>query len=191
MSRVIKAVAPDALQSALDQANGGDVIQLRAGTTYNASYVLPVHPGTDPVTIITEGALPPDGTRVTPESAANFATIRAASGGLPAIRTAPAAAGWSIIGVQLPPNPSGYGDIISLGDGSDAQSSWDVIPQRLVIDRCYIHGDPNTGQKRGISLQSGDTRIVNCDIRNIFQVGQDTQAIAGWNGPGPWHIENS
>ena len=51
------------------------------------------------------------------------------------------------------------------------------------VDRCYIHGDAQLGQKRGIALNSANTNISNCYISDIKLVGQDTQAIGGWNGP--------
>src|SRR5206468_2998447 len=59
------------------------------------------------------------------------------------------------------------------------------------IDRCYVHGDAALGQKRGIALNTGTTTIRNSYISDIKAVAQDTQAIAGWNGPGPYTIENN
>ena len=47
------------------------------------------------------------------------------------------------------------------------------------------------GQKRGIALNSASTIISNSYVSDIKAVGQDTQAIAGWNGPGPYTIENN
>ncbi|HEX4567527.1 MAG TPA: carbohydrate-binding protein, partial [Vicinamibacterales bacterium] len=46
-------------------------------------------------------------------------------------------------------------------------------------------------QRRAIALNSGDTQIINSYISNIKGVNEDTQAIAGWNGPGPYLIENN
>jgi hypothetical protein len=60
-----------------------------------------------------------------------------------------------------------------------------------VFDRIYVHGDPTAGQKRGIALNSGLTQIINSYISDIKAVGQDSQAIAGWNGTGPYVIENN
>src|SRR5207302_5439377 len=85
----------------------------------------------------------------------------------------------------------GYGDIVELGDGSNAQNSLALVPHDLVVDRCYIHGDVTFGQKRGIALNSSSTTIVNSYIAEIKAIGQDSQAIAGWNGPGPYTITNN
>jgi hypothetical protein len=54
-----------------------------------------------------------------------------------------------------------------------------------------VRGDPVRGQKRGIALNSASTTIRNSYIADIKAVGQESQAIAGWNGPGPYIIENN
>ena len=56
----------------------------------------------------------------------------------------------------------------------------------FVLDRVYIYGDPLVGQKRAIALNARDVTITNSTVRDIKTVGQDTQAIGGWNGPGPY-----
>ena len=47
------------------------------------------------------------------------------------------------------------------------------------------------GQKRGIALNSGKTDIIDSYISDIKAIGFETQAIAGWNGPGPYRILNN
>jgi hypothetical protein len=65
------------------------------------------------------------------------------------------------------------------------------MPHDLVFDRVYAHGDPRLGQKRGIALNSGATQVINSHISDIKAAGVDSQAIAGWNGSGPFVIENN
>jgi hypothetical protein len=65
------------------------------------------------------------------------------------------------------------------------------VPYALVLDRLYVHGDRRLGQKRGIALHSRDTAIVNSYVADCKGIGQDTQAISGYNGPGPYLIENN
>jgi hypothetical protein len=143
-------------------------------------------------TIRTELAdgLPAPGQRISPEHAPLLAKLRSPTN-VPVLSTAPGARGWRIELVEFLPNRAGQGDIIALGDGSTAQASMSQVPQDLTIDRCYIHGDPDTGQKRGIALNSGRTTIVGSYITDIKLPTVDTQAIAGWNGPGPFRIENN
>jgi hypothetical protein len=179
------------LDAVLLTAEPGDTILLEPGRTYTGNFVLPCHGGGDPITITTDGPIPPQGTRITPETAAPLAKLQAAPGGMAAIRTAPGAAFWNVVGVDILPNPGGHNDLIAFGDGSDAQSDREAIPHHLLLDRCSLHGDPTHGQRRGVSLHAGETIIRDCDIRGMFAPGQDSQAIAGWNGPGPWLIDNN
>ena len=65
------------------------------------------------------------------------------------------------------------------------------VPYALIIDRVYVHGDPLFGQKRGISLNSRDTEVINSYVSECKAIGQDSQAIGGFNGPGNYRIENN
>tara|TARA_R110000868_G_scaffold136724_4_gene349769 strand:- start:163 stop:1908 length:1746 start_codon:yes stop_codon:yes gene_type:complete len=179
------------LQAALNSAVGGDTILLDASATYQGAFSLPIHSGASYVDITTNTTIPAAGVRVSPASAATFAKLQPPVGGSPSIATVAGANYWRFIGIEFLPTPSSLNDIIALGDGSSAQTSLSQVPEFLVLDRCYIHGDATNGQKRGISLNCGTAEIKNCYISNIKRVGQDTQAICGWNGPGPWLIDNN
>ena len=60
-----------------------------------------------------------------------------------------------------------------------------------MLSHLYVHGDPLLGQKRGIALNAAAVTIRDSYIADCKGVGQDTQAIGGWNGPGPYTIENN
>src|SRR5205085_4734146 len=111
----------------------------------------------------------------------------------PALATAPSAHHFQFIGVEFAKQTPDVqvGDLIALGDGTSAQNSLDLVPHHLTFDRCYMHGEPSTPLKRGIALNSGETSIINSYLSDFKNVGQDTQAICGWNGPGPFHIINN
>ena len=66
-----------------------------------------------------------------------------------------------------------------------------LVPTDLILDRIMIRGDETRGQKRGIALNSANTHVRNSYIGGIRLIGQETQGIAGWNGPGPFVIENN
>ncbi|HEX6973417.1 MAG TPA: hypothetical protein VF147_03395, partial [Vicinamibacterales bacterium] len=134
--------------------------------------------------------LPAAGERVTPAYAPRLAKIQSPNR-QPALATASAAHHWRIELLEFGPTKEGFGDIITLGNGGPAQSSREGVPHDLELDRVYVHGDPQVGQKRGIALNSAATVITNSYIADIKGKGQDTQAIAGWNGPGPYRIENN
>ncbi|MDQ3920263.1 MAG: hypothetical protein M3348_17505 [Acidobacteriota bacterium] len=84
--------------------------------------------------------------------------------------------------------------MITLGDGnSSAQATLTDIPHHLTFDRCYIHAYNTQGLKRGIGLNSRETSILNSYISGfkLLDPAVDSQAIAGWNGPGPFHVINN
>ena len=188
----IRVPAGGDLQAALDRARAGDLVELAPGAVYRGNFVLRPKDGTRPVTLRTTPStgLPRAGARISPDHSRLLATIQSPNTS-PALRTAPGAHRWRLTLLEFGPNARGAGDILVLGDGSAAQSNLSQVPRDLLVDRCYIRGDPLLGQKRGIALNSASTRITNSYIADIKAAGQDAQAIAGWNGPGPFVIENN
>lgn len=188
--------AGDDLQSAIDRALPGDTILLEAGATFTGNFRLPAKiqgPVPEFITIRSDASdalVPPAGVRITPAAAPLLARLQSPNT-LPALATAPAASYWRLMLLEFGPNSRGYGDIISLGSGASDQSSLAQVSHHLVLDRLYIHGDPVAGQKRGIALHSGDTTVTGCYIADIKGAGLDTQAVMGYNGPGPYRITNN
>jgi putative Ig domain-containing protein len=182
------------LQTALNTANPGDVITLQPGATYTGNFMLPNKGAiSDYITVRSAAAdsqLPPAGVRMTPASASLLPRIKSPNS-TSVLRAAAAANHWKLMFLEFQANANGYGDIIALGAGDSTQTQLSQVPYALVLDRVYVHGDPLLGQKRGISLQSKDTTIVNSWVSDCKAVGQDSQAISGWNGPGPYLIENN
>jgi hypothetical protein len=192
VEQIVQLPAGGNLQAALDTAAPGDIIELPAGVTFTGNFVLPQKNGTTYITIRTVASddLPKAGDRVSPQHSGRLARIQSPNG-QPAMRTAPGAHHWKLVLLEFGPNQAAASDILGLGDGSSAQSNLERVPSDLVVDRCYIHGDPVRGQKRGIGLNSASTTIVGSHISDIKSSSQDAQAIAGWNGPGPYLIENN
>ena len=180
------------LQAALNAAQPGDTILLVAGVTYVGNFELPVKIGTEYITIRTadRAGQPNATTRVIPAHAGLLAKIRS-NNAAAALRTAPGAHHWRLQLLEFPANMEGYGDILQIGDGSDEQTSLAQVPHAIELDRLFIHGDAAMGQKRGVALNAANVTIRNCYISDIKAVGMDAQAIGGWNGPGPFLIENN
>jgi len=132
----------------------------------------------------------PPATRLSPGDAAGLAKLRSPNSS-PALSTEPLARGYRLELLEFLGNRGGAGDIITLGDGSNAQKQAASVPSALTLDRLYIHGDEQAGQKRAIALNASDVTITNSYISGIAAVGQDSQAIGGWNGPGGYLIENN
>ena len=192
-AEVIRVGAGGSLQAALDAARPGDTILLAAGREFVGNFTLPVKGGGDPITIRSDAAddrLPGPGQRVTPAHAPLLARIRSANAAQ-ALRTAPGTRGWRLQYLEFRANLDGFGDIIALGDGSRSQNTLAEVPQDIVLSHVYVHGDRWEGQKRCIALNAANVTIRDSHISDCKTVGQDAQAIGGWNGPGPYVIENN
>jgi hypothetical protein len=188
----ISVAAGGDLQAALNAAHPGDTVELARNAVFVGNFVLPKKTGSEFVTVETAGGAEfaaPD-RRIGPADAAPLAKLRSPNS-LPALQTAPGAHHWRIRLLEFQANAGGFGDIVTLGDGSSAQNSLGLVPHDLILDRCYIRGDVEFGQKRGLALNSAATTISNSYIAEIKAVGQDSQAIMAWNGPGPYVITNN
>src|SRR5262245_4446698 len=178
------------LQSALDQAQPGDVILLQAGASFTGNFVLSNKNGTGWITVrtSTSDAIMPQGTRVTPDSASSMPKIISPNSD-PALQTADGAHHFRFVGVEfgVAPGTDIY-NIISLGGD---QTSLAQTPHDLIIDRCYIHGPADRNARRGVMINSASVAIIDSYISDIQEVGADSQAICGWNGPGPFKIVNN
>jgi hypothetical protein len=184
------------LQAAINNALPGDVITLPAGAIYVGNFILPAktNPNGLPITIKSAAnpvMLPAAGQRILPGHSVLLPKIKSPNVE-PALQTAANARFWVLQYLEFQATDRGYGDIITLGSGDPAvQRDVTQVPRDLTIDHCYIHGDPIFGQKRGIALNSGKTDIIDSYVSDIKATGIETQAIAGWNGPGPYRILNN
>ncbi|MBI4638149.1 MAG: hypothetical protein HY727_17575 [Candidatus Rokubacteria bacterium] len=178
------------LQAALDGARPGDVITLEAGATFIGPFTLPTKVGGGWITVRTsapESGLPPPGTRIDPSHAGALPKIVAAVG--PVIAAARGAHHYRFVGIEIHPVAGALlRNLVELGS---AETSVDRLPHHIVFDRCYLHGDPRRGTRRGIALNARDAAVIDSYLSDFKEVGNDSQAIAGWNGPGPFKIVNN
>jgi Carbohydrate binding module (family 6) len=186
--------AGGSLQAAIDAAQPGDTILLQAGATFTGSFKLPAKNGTAYITIRSsapDASLPAPGERMNPTFASLLPKIRATNTG-PAMRVSPGATYWRLLFLEfLPAMSTASANLVEFGGAGSSQTSVSSAPKHLIMDRCYLHGDPAYGHRRGLALNSGDTWVLNSYFSDFKGVSQDTQAINGWNGPGPFVIENN
>ncbi|HEY6213222.1 MAG TPA: hypothetical protein VIW45_13110, partial [Vicinamibacterales bacterium] len=172
------------LQQAINAAVPGDTIVLQAGAVFTGNFSLPAKGGTSYITIRSSAAdssLPAAGARISPSYSGYLPKIRSNQNG-PAFRTSSGASYWRLLFLELEPSVStSSANLVEFGAAGSSQTTLSSVPQHLVIDRCYLHGDPSYGQRRGVALNSGDTQIVNSYFSDFKGVSQDTQTIAGWN----------
>ncbi len=199
---VIRVSAGEDFQASLERAVPGDTIELEAGAVFQGPFVLPYKPQSpDPdfqwITIRSGGsdsALPPAGVRVSPADAVAMARLETAAGAV--VSTAPGAHHYRFLGIEFRPaarSPQAaaanfLNALINLGAD---EASGEPVPHHLVIERCYLHGDPLVGTRRGIILNSAATVVVDSWLADFKMAGDDSQAIIGWEGPGPYLIRNN
>ncbi|HEX4924412.1 MAG TPA: hypothetical protein VFV50_10010 [Bdellovibrionales bacterium] len=191
--RSIAVAAGGDFQGALNAALPGDEIVLQAGATYTGNFVLPLKSGSSYIVIrgSSSGQLPPRGTRVNPALHAASMPKIISPNVSPALSTADGAHHFRLVGLEL-----GYATGVStnygiLAIGSSSATSFAQVARNVHVDRCYIRGNPATHAKRGIELNSADSAVTDSHVSEIHGWGQDTQAIAVFNGPGPFKIVNN
>ena len=184
---VINVPAGGDLQAALNSANPGDVILLAPGVTYTGNFTLPEKSGTAEILVTTNQTIP--SLRVTPSSAAQFAKLAPPNGGS-VVSVAPYAAHWRLLGLEIAAKAGVYNYGL-VNFSSPTPTDENSYPAHIRVDRCYIHGDPSAGTKRGIALNGIDISVENSYVKDVKSNWQDSQAIAGWTGRGPFLITNN
>ena len=185
------------LQMALDRAKCGDTVQLAMGATFTGNYVFRANSCTDWIVVRTsapDSSLPAPGTRITPEHASLLPKIVTPNVS-PAIGMQFGANHYRLIGIEVTTaiattSVTQYG-LVDLGEDpatGKSASSLSELPHDITIDRCYIHGTSKGNVKRGIVFNGASLAVIDSYISDIHVVGQDTQAVGGWNGPGPFKI---
>lgn len=86
-------------------------------------------------------------------------------------------ANWTISNIEATGNCN---DCILMAKGSS----------NVVIDHVFVHGGP-TGAKNGITLNGANGTVRNSVIDDIYRAGQESHGIIGYDGPGPYTIENN
>jgi hypothetical protein len=190
--RTITVRAADDLQAALNTAQAGDVITLEAGATFRGNFTLPKKAGSGWI-VVKSGApdakLPPTGTRVTPAFAPMMPKLMSPNSG-PAVSTEPGAHHFRFIGIEFGA-ATGVKTIYAIVAFGGTQGSDADTPHDLVLDRCYIHGETGLASSRGVLLNSASSAIIDSHISEIHAAGSDSQAVLGYNGPGPFKIVNN
>jgi cellulose synthase/poly-beta-1,6-N-acetylglucosamine synthase-like glycosyltransferase len=188
--RTLRVAKGGDLQAALDQARPGDAIALEPGATYQGPFRLRRKDGEGWIQITTElgQQFPAAGTRVQPAHASQMAKLVASRGSV--IVADPGAHHYRLIGLEIAPSSGTFLlGLITLGEGGQDEVA--VVPHHIIIDRCYVHGDPQLGTRRGVALNARDAAVIDSHFSDFKEEGNDSQAIGGWNGPGPFKIANN
>jgi hypothetical protein len=197
--------AGDDLQAALNNATPGDTIILQAGATFAApsgGFVLPAKSWASGQWIVIRSSglsSLPEGRRVNPSQAPAMPKI-ISNDVAPALVTETGASFWWLAGLEVTIADTALANATSPGAntnyglirlGSDAETVASRQATDILIDRCYVHGLPTKNVRRGVALNSRRTAIIDSYFADFHEIGADSQAIAGWNGPGPFKIVNN
>ncbi len=181
------------VQAALDKAKPGDTILLEAGATFRGALNLPNKAGADFITIrssATDAQLPAAGERLDPTRFGSLLPkIISPTPGESAVTATNGAHHFRFIAVEFGPTPKGAGNIITLGTADEKRL--DQLPHDIEFDRVYVHGSPTEGQRRGIALNGRKIRVINSYFSDIKRKGEESQALCGWGGDGPFEITNN
>jgi len=189
--------AGDDLQAALKAARFGDTIILQAGATFKGPVTLMnkgagTNTDADYITIRTSdlAGIPAEGQRVKPEHARAMPKI-VSPNQQSAVSTDEQAHHFKFVGIEftLAADANYVYNLIDLGRSDYKTES--QFPHHLVFDRCYVHSTGLNKARRGIALNSAETSVLNSYVSGFAGDGDETQAVAGWNGPGPFHILNN
>ena len=194
-------------QAALDAAQPGDTILLRAGETFVGHFVLPEKAAASgpPILIRSDApdsALPPADTRLVPHGYAggntalsSLARLRGRGGiwkTTPVLKAAPRAHHFRLQFLDIDGIvQNGWYTLLELGTNSDEQPTADSTPYAIVFDRVFVHGHPTKGQQRCISMNGRDLEVRNSYVTDCSSFAVDSQAIGAFNAPGPLKIINN
>jgi hypothetical protein len=188
--------------SALNVSQPGDVIVLDAGVIYQGNFRVPAkpNPGGKWIYIISSklGSLPGTGARVSPSDAVNMPKIVT-----PNVSQALSFVSGSnhirIVGVEMYSGstyaPSGYTPGVFYGYylvGDAGAFPWaQPIPDSIILDRVYVHGDPRHDLQAGLQVNFSNGAVVDSHVSEIHMKGTDTCAVCAFFTPGPLLVSNN
>src|SRR5688572_20002055 len=148
----------DELRAALRAPVRGDIIILQAGATFVGPFTLPPTSGNGWVTLQSSASanLPAAGVRVNPKAHAAYMPKLVPGGGtVPIIATGQGASHYQFIGLEITTDEI---PDISVDDrfldhlvrlGQETELAISDLPHHFIFERCYIHGSPTKGSRRG------------------------------------------
>lgn len=190
--------AGDDLQTVINAANGGDVIEIDEGTTFFGTFILPVKASADAthqVIIRSSGhaSLPAPGTRAGAANANHMGKL-AQNGTTPALIFANGAHHYRIIGLEIASNFAtrdfNQFNVICAGLGSACDTSVNTeaqLPHHIVFDRVWVHGTTTGNVRNGMqenvffSRRRPERRPITRTIREISS--RPRQALASLTTP--------
>jgi hypothetical protein len=184
--RTVSVPAGGDLQAAIDDARPGDVIVLEAGAAFVGNFTLPRKSGADWIVIrsAAQRNFPPAGSRVSPADTKLLPKIITPNAN-PALAAAAGAHHFHLVGVEI---AAAHGarpveTLVRIGGASGEK------PADIIVDHCYIHGDPAGGVARGLALDGERITVIDSYLSE-FREASSSRAITA-DGRGPFKIVNN
>jgi hypothetical protein len=197
MSRQVRVPAGADLQAAINNAQPGDELLLAPGATYTGQFYLP-NKGSNSQWIVirtdlSDATIGAPGTRMTPTRAASANLAKIMGNAMyGAMATNLGASHYRFTGVEFGMAVTGDANaIVRFGDASSAQNTSASIANNMILDRVYIHASSSQSVRRCVLLNSATTAVIDSWLSDCHSNYGDSQAISGWNGPGPYLIQNN
>jgi hypothetical protein len=114
----------------------------------------------------------------------------------PVLTTEPGAHHYRLSGIEFRPSPDPpetggrpfITNLVWLGAHGGAANA---VPHHIIIERCYLHGDPELGARRGIVMNAAAVALLDSWVADFKMAGEESQAVIGWEASGPLLIRNN
>lgn len=197
-NRQVRVPAGGDLQAAIDAAQAGDELLLAPGAEYSGNFYLRNKGSLNGwITIrtdLSDASIGAPGTRMTPGRAASANLAKIVTPNIYSVITTELGANhYRFTGVEfaVASSVTSMNALVRLGESLVIQNSAAATASNLIFDRTYIHGNPSGQLKRCVMLNSASTALVDSWLGDCHSNESESQAIVGWNGPGPYLIQNN
>jgi hypothetical protein len=187
----VNVAAGGDLQAALHQAQLGDTIVLQAGATFTGPFLLPNKTtGSGWIYVVSSNlaSLPPPGQRVGPKDAVNMPKIVSPASSS-AVKSVVNSHHFRFVGIEF--SPVAGASVYTLIPIGNSDTSPATLANHIVFDRCYVHGDSDVNDQRGIEMDGAYVAVVDSYISDFQWVSTDSQGLWAYNTTGPLQIRDN
>jgi hypothetical protein len=180
------------LQAAYDSAKGGDELRLQMGSVFTVNLLLHPKVGSGWIVIradTSDAALTQ--ARMTPSRAAllKLPRITTNNNNNATITAENQSHNVRFTGLEITTGGTDVNVIMNLGVAGEKLLS--NLAHDFVIDRSYVHASTTTELRRCVALNAYAVAVVKSWISECHAKSGDSQALWGYNAPGPYLIEDN